>query len=72
LAASILFPQFLAKVAASTPALSLISDSTKDTLKSVVVVTLYNSANKVPSSKTDERSCSFADVSLYLALISLI
>jgi hypothetical protein len=32
----------------STPALSLISDFTKYTFKSVFVVKLYNSSNKVP------------------------
>jgi hypothetical protein len=62
-------PHLLAKVAASKPALSLISDFTKDMFKSVFVVTFFNSENKVPSSRTDERSCSLAEVSLYFVLI---
>jgi hypothetical protein len=63
LVASITMPQLFSKVAASNPDFSLISDFTKDTFKSVVVVTLSNSANKVLPYKTGERPCSCVTVS---------
>jgi hypothetical protein len=72
LAASIQIPHFLAKVASSTQALYLIYEFTKNTFTSVVVVRPSNSASMFKSFKTSERSCNFAEVSLYLALRNLI
>jgi hypothetical protein len=72
LAASIPIPNFLAKVAESSSPLSLVYEFTKYTFTYVVVARQCNSASRVPSSKTAEISCNFAEVLLYLEVINLI